>query len=61
MDYYKYIACRRGWVNEKTAKNYLNWATVILDKYPHLEDCHRVCFSDKVYFGYKTQDKLGTI
>ena len=42
MDYHKCIAYRRGWVNEKTAKDPMNWATVMLDKYPHPEDWHRV-------------------
>ena len=33
IDYHKCIACRRRWVNEKTAKNRLNWDKVMLDKY----------------------------
>ena len=28
MDYHKCIACRRGWVNQKTAKDRTNWASV---------------------------------
>ena len=61
MEYHKCIACRRGWVNEKTAKDRLNWATTMLQKYPHPEDWHRVRFSDEVHFGYGTQDKLRII
>lgn len=54
IDYHKYIAYRQGWINEKIAKNCLNWVTTILQKYPHLEDWHRICLSDKVHFGYNT-------
>lgn len=61
MDYHKCIACRREWVNEKTAKDRMNWATVMLDKYPHPEDWHRICFSNEVHFGYAAQDKLNII
>ena len=61
MNYNKCIACRREWVNEKTAKDCLNWGTVMHDKYPQPEDWHRVRFSDEVYFGYGTQDKLRII
>ncbi len=38
MNYHKCIACRRGWVNDKTAKDRMNWATVMLERYPHPED-----------------------
>lgn len=48
-------------MNEKTAKDCLNWATVMLDEYPHPEDWLRVRFSDEVYFGYGPQDKLRII
>lgn len=33
----------------------------MLDKYPHLEDSHRVHFIDEVYFRYGIQDKLRII
>ncbi len=58
IEYHKCIACRRGWVNEKTAKDRLNSTTTMLQKYLHPEDWHRVRFSDEVHFGYGTQDKL---
>lgn len=61
MDYHKCIACRKGWVNEKTAKDRLNWATTMLQKYPRPEDWHKVHFSDEVHFDYDTQDKLRII
>ena len=58
INYHKCIAYRRGWVNKKTAKYRMDWATLILERYPRLEDWHRVRFSDEVHFGYDTQDKL---
>ena len=38
MDYHKCIACRRGWVNQKIAKDRITWASVMLERYPHPED-----------------------
>ena len=61
MDYHKRIACRRRWVNKKTAKDCMNWAIIILDKYRYLTDWHQVRFSDKVYFSYGAQDKLNMV
>ena len=48
-------------MNEKAAKDHLNWAKVMLDKYLHPKDWHRVRFNDKVHFGYGTKDKLRII
>ena len=42
---------------KKTAKDRMNKVTVMLERYPHTEDWHRVRFSDEVYFGYGTQDR----
>ena len=33
----------------------------MLERYPHPEHWHRIRFSDKVYFGYGTQNKLRII
>lgn len=38
MDYHKCNACSRGWVNEKIAKDRMNWATVMPEKYPQPEN-----------------------
>lgn len=61
MEYHKCIACRRGWVNEKTRKDRLEYATVMLQRYPNPQDWYRVRFSDEVHFGYGPQDKLHII
>jgi transposase len=34
MDYHKCVVCRKGWVNEKTARRRVEWATVMLERYP---------------------------
>lgn len=56
MDYHECIAFRRGWMNEKTAKDRMNRATVMLDKYLHPENWHRVRFIDELQFGYGAKD-----
>lgn len=61
IDCHKCIACRTEWVNEKTAKDRMNWPTVMLVKYPHAENWHRVRFSNEVHFAYATKDKLRII
>ena len=48
-------------MNEKITKDRMNWATVMLDKYPHAEYWHSIRFSDEVHFGYGTQVKLNII
>ena len=61
IDYHKCIACRRGWVNEKTRKDRLEYATIMLQRYPNPQDWYRVRFSYEVHFGYGPQDKLHII
>lgn len=61
MEYHKCIACKKGWVNEKTRKKRLEWASNMLSKYPKPEDWDRVRFSDEVHFGWGPQAKLRII
>lgn len=42
----------KGWVNEKTRKDRLEYATVMLQRYPNPQDWYRVRISDEVHFGY---------
>lgn len=51
MDYHKCIACKKGWVNAKTASKRVSWSTFMLDRYPESDDWNRVRFSDEVHFG----------
>ncbi len=61
MNYHQYIACRKGWVNESTAKRRREWATVMKERYPTEEDWYSVRFSDEVHFGYESQGKIRII
>ena len=61
MDYHKCLACRKGWVNEKTARRRFDWAKVMLKRYPEKFDWHNVRFSDEVHFGWGPQGKLSII
>ena len=61
MDYHKCLSCRRGWVNNKTAAHRVEWAQVMLNRYPESEDWHKVRFSDEVHYGWGPQGKLRII
>jgi hypothetical protein len=61
MDYHKCIACQRGWVNPKTAKNRVNFSTVMLERYPLPVDWYRVRFSNECHYGWGDQQKLRII
>ena len=61
MNYHKYVACKKGWVNPQVAKRQKEFATVIYERYPKEEDCYYVRFSDDVHLGYGTQGKLHII
>lgn len=61
INYYQYIAYKKGQINRKIAKDYMDQATVILERYSCAKNWHRVLFKDKVYFGYDTQNKLRII
>ncbi|KAF2179332.1 hypothetical protein K469DRAFT_596295, partial [Zopfia rhizophila CBS 207.26] len=50
MDYHKCIACQKGWVSQRVAKDRVEWATVMLSRYPKPEDWYRVRFSDEVHW-----------
>ena len=61
LDYRKCLACRRGWVNNRTANRRAEWARHMLGLYPRAEDWKRVRFSDEVHFGYGPQATLRII
>lgn len=61
MNFHKCIACRKGWVNDKTARRRVEWATNMLAAYPNEENWYRVRFSDEVHFEYGPQEKLRII
>ena len=61
LDYHKCVACQKGLVSEKTAKNQITFACTMLEKYPDPEDWDRIRFSDEVHFGWGPQGKLRII
>lgn len=61
MNYRKCVACKKGWVNEKTARDRKAWAEMMKAKYPRPEGWYRMRFSDEVHFGYGPQAKLRII
>jgi hypothetical protein len=61
LDYHKCIACRKGWVSEKTAEKRLEWAEETYRRYPNKQDWHRVRFSDEVHIGLGPQGQLRII
>jgi hypothetical protein len=58
MDYHKCIACQKGWVNEKTAKDRVEWSKAALQRRPEPEDWHIVRFSDEVHFALGPQGRV---
>ncbi len=51
-NYHKYIACRKGWVNERLAERRVQYANTMLPRYSEPKDWQRVRFSDEVNFGW---------
>ena len=58
LDYYKCVACQKGWVSKDLAKRRLAFAKEMLRKYPEPWQWKRVRFSDEVHFGLGPQGKL---
>ena len=59
MDFHKCISCRRGWCNSKLAKERLEWAQVMLGRYPEPDNWQNVRFSDEIHFGW--DDQVGKV
>jgi hypothetical protein len=49
MDHHKCVACRKGWVSQRTATKRVEYAVVMLERYPEEEDWWPVRFSDEVH------------
>ncbi len=61
MNYHTCIACRKGWVSPRTATKRVEWAAIMLERYPTKQHWEPVRFSDEVHFGYGPQGKLRII
>jgi transposase len=61
LQYRKCIACKKGWVNRRTAEKRVEHARRMLENYSTPENWHSVRFSDEVHFGWGPQGKLRII
>lgn len=51
----------KGWLPDRAKERRVEWATVMLDRYPQPKDWHRVRFNDEVHFGYGPEGQLRII
>lgn len=58
LDYWKCVACTRGWVSHDQAQRRKEYAEVMKQRYPTKEDWYLVRFSDEVHFGFGPQGKI---
>lgn len=61
MNYHKFIACTKGWVSKRTAKERVEYAQTILERHPEPEDWDRVRFSNEVHWSVSQQGKARII
>lgn len=52
FNYHKCLACQRGWQSPRSCANRMEYARIMLEKYPEPEDWDRVRWSDEVHFGW---------
>ena len=72
IDFHRCIACTRsklflyfcqcsnfytGFISPRHAQRRIEYARIMLDRYPRPEDWHRVRFSDEVHFGYGPESR----
>ena len=58
LDYQKCLACQRVWQSPRNCANRMEYARIMLEKYPEPEDWDRVRWSDEVNFGWGAQHQL---
>jgi hypothetical protein len=58
IDCHKCVACKKKWVNSKTARRRLEWASVMLKRYLDKLNWLRVRFSDEMHFEWDSQEKI---
>jgi hypothetical protein len=61
MDYYKCVACTKGWMSKKIAVKRVEFAETYLSLKPQLSDWHDVRFSDEVHCRVGPQGRLRII
>lgn len=58
LDHEKCLVCVKVWLKETPIDKRLEWAVIMLDKYPREEQWDRVQFNDEVHFGRGPEGKL---
>lgn len=61
MNYHKCLACKKRWVNQKTAQRRKKWAKDMLAAYSKKKNWYKVRFSDEIHFEYEAREKLRII
>jgi hypothetical protein len=61
IGYRKCLACRKGWVSTQTAQNRVNFASLMLSRYPEAKDWYDVRFSDEIHSGFGPKHTLHII
>lgn len=61
FNYYKCLACLKGWLAGPQEERRFDWAVFMLNEYPKKKDWHRVRFSDEIHFGYRPDGQLRII
>jgi len=58
IKYSKCVACQKAYVEARTAEKRVEYARIMLEKYPSWKDWMWIRFSDEVHFGWGPQGKL---
>lgn len=61
LDYRKCIACPKSWVSQANAQKRVQYAQIMLEKYPQPENWHHIRFSDEIHFGFGPQGRIRVI
>ena len=52
LNYEKFLACVKGWLADPPMERRVEFAHMMLTRYPKPEQWDRVRFSDEIHFGY---------
>ncbi|KAK6363297.1 hypothetical protein TWF730_011363 [Orbilia blumenaviensis] len=58
IQYHMCIACRVSYLTPQACRRRVEFARVMLEKYPNSEDWRRVRFSDETHFGFGPEDRV---
>lgn len=61
LDFRRCIACSRAYMKPAAAKKRVEWARVMLERYPEPENWWHIRFSDETHFGFGPEEKVYVI